>query len=87
LEKAIKQLSSKNDEGMGNGKMKKNIEMIINIVAKYNSISNALKIHGEIFKETSELITRLSSSEHENVLNHLLGPEFRQNALIKKEEK
>ncbi|MFX1535798.1 MAG: hypothetical protein ACFFDI_16410 [Promethearchaeota archaeon] len=76
LEKTIEHLSSMNNKGTGTGKMIKDIEVLIDVVVKYDAISNALRIHSEIIKETREKIAQLSNSEHKTVLNHLLEPEF-----------
>ncbi len=65
-----------NNKGTGTGKMIKDIEVLIDVVVKYDAISNALRIHSEIIKETREKIAQLSNSEHKTVLNHLLEPEF-----------
>ncbi|MFX1251982.1 MAG: hypothetical protein ACFFCZ_10270 [Promethearchaeota archaeon] len=76
LEKAIEHLSSMNNKGTGTGKMNKDIELVIDVVVEYDAISNALRIHSEIIKETREKIAHLSNSEHQTVLNGLLEAEF-----------
>jgi len=53
----------------------KDLQILINVVAKYY-ISTALKIHREIIKETRELISQISNSDHRNILNRILASDF-----------
>jgi geranylgeranyl pyrophosphate synthase len=76
LERALNRLKSLEFHTMQTGNVSKDIEILIAIVAKYDSISAALKIHRDIIEETRELITQVSNSEHRDVLNRLLGSEF-----------
>ncbi|MFW9778863.1 MAG: hypothetical protein ACFFE8_08415 [Candidatus Heimdallarchaeota archaeon] len=53
-----------------------NIDILIDVVSKYDSIAAALSIQSEIIKETKGLIHHVANPEHSDVLNNLLGSEF-----------
>ncbi|PWI49397.1 hypothetical protein CEE45_02365 [Candidatus Heimdallarchaeota archaeon B3_Heim] len=75
LEEAIKRYSSMDSAIVTHDVATKEIELLIDIVAKYNSINTALKIHRGIINETRELIAQISNSEHRDVLTQILGSE------------
>jgi hypothetical protein len=74
LNDTVKSLTYSGTDTMEN--TREGFQTLIDLVAKYNSISTALEIHRDIIVETKEKIAHLSNSEHQAVLNQILGSEF-----------
>ena len=73
LNDAVKRLTYPETNTMENST---DIQILIDLVAKYNSISTALEIHRDVVADTKENIAQISNSEHKVVLNRILGSEI-----------
>jgi hypothetical protein len=74
IESSLKSLESMSSENIQSENLGKEIEILVDFVAKYDSISKALKIRGDIIEETRGYIDHVANPEHKDVLNQLLGP-------------
>lgn len=76
LVKTVRRLSLLKNGEMSHVKESKDIQPLVKIVASYDGVLMALKIHRGIIEKTRNLINQLTNLQHKKILTYLLGSNY-----------